>query len=392
MRITIVGPGKRFISGVSYYTISLANALAEQHQVSVLLLRDLLPRRLFPGGARVGQSISALTFSETISVCNGLDWYWGTSAARAIGFLQAQEPEVLILQWWTSAAAHSYLLLRLANALGSRAQTVIEFHEILDPFEQSILPLRLYVQVARRLLFGKIGAYVAHSRGEQAELARIYRLPTNQGFIVNHGSYGHFRQPGQLQPAPRAPFTFLYLGLIRPYKGVEHLIQAFDMLPAALAQQARLVIVGETWEGHHLPAQLIAASPNRERIEFVNRYVTDGEVDHYFSQADVACYPYRRASQSGAARIAISYGIPIIASRVGGLAESLPEYAGTYWCEPGNVAGLRDSLIAVMSAGRRRDYADPFPWSRTARDYQAVFDHLAIAGQSLVPRPSEKSL
>ena len=371
MRITIVGPGKRFISGISYYTISLANALAAHHEVSVLLLRELLPRPLFPGVDHVGRPISPLGFSKTIAVMDGLDWYWGTTAIKAARFLRDRRPEVLVLQWWTSAVAHSYLLLRLVNALGADARTVVEFHEVLDPFEQGVAPLRLYVQAARRLLFKDIAAYVAHSRGDLQVVARTYGLDPGKGFVVSHGSYGHFRGPSSRRRQESDDFTILYFGLIRPYKGVEYLVQAFDALPAHVAERLRLVIVGETWEGHDLPARLIAQSRYRRRIEFVNRYVTDQEVDEFFTRADVTCLPYLRASQSGAAHIATSYGIPIIASQVGGLAESLAEYEGTLFCEPGNVQQLRDALIAVVRT-RRRGFSDPFPWERTVQEYQRV--------------------
>jgi glycosyltransferase involved in cell wall biosynthesis len=371
MRITIVGPGKRFISGISYYTISLANALAAHHEVSVLLLRELLPRRLFPGADHVGRQISPLGFAKTIAVMDGLDWYWGTTAIKAARFLQDRRPEVLVLQWWTSAVAHSYLLLRLVNALGGDARTVVEFHEVLDPFEQGVAPLRLYVQAARRLLFKDLAAYVAHSRRDLQDVACTYGLDPGKGFVVSHGSYDHFRGPGSRCRRDGDDFTILYFGLIRPYKGVEYLVQAFDSLPGDVAERLRLVIVGETWEGHNLPARLIAQSRYCHRIEFVNRYVTDREVDEVFARADVACFPYLRASQSGAARIATSYGIPIIASQVGGLGESLAEYEGTRFCEPGNVGQLREALIEVVRT-RPRGFSDPFPWERTVQEYQSV--------------------
>jgi glycosyltransferase involved in cell wall biosynthesis len=234
-----------------------------------------------------------------------------------------------------------------------------------------VAPLRLYVQAARRLLFKDIAAYVAHSRGDLRDVARTYGLDPGTGFVVSHGSYSHFRGPGSRRRRDGDDFTILYFGLIRPYKGVEYLVQAFDSLPADVAERLRLVIVGETWEGHDLPARLVAQSRYRRRIEFVNRYVTDQEVDEFFARADVTCLPYLRASQSGAARIATSYGLPIIASQVGGLAESLAEYEGTLFCEPGNVQQLREALIEVVRT-RRRGFSDPFPWERTVKEYQCV--------------------
>ena len=72
-------------------------------------------------------------------------------------------------------------------------------------------------------------------------------------------------------------------------------VEAFS----ALGPEYRLTIVGETWEGWTMPAELIAASPVADRIAFVNRYVADAEVDRYFAEADMVVLPYRRSSASG---------------------------------------------------------------------------------------------
>ena len=56
--ICVVGPGTRFISGITYYTFGLANALARHGPVSVVLLRSLLPARLYPGAERVGSGVN----------------------------------------------------------------------------------------------------------------------------------------------------------------------------------------------------------------------------------------------------------------------------------------------------------------------------------------------
>lgn len=78
----IVGPGDRFLSGVSYYTSLLASALAEDGPVALLLLRKLCPRVVYPGRARVGKTDGTLPL-PAVPVFNGLDWFWGSSALGA---------------------------------------------------------------------------------------------------------------------------------------------------------------------------------------------------------------------------------------------------------------------------------------------------------------------
>jgi hypothetical protein len=65
--ITIIGPSRRFLSGVGYYgyyTIHLSNALSEFFKVKAILFRKMLPKKLFPGWRRVGEDLTKIGFSE----------------------------------------------------------------------------------------------------------------------------------------------------------------------------------------------------------------------------------------------------------------------------------------------------------------------------------------
>src|ERR671934_2769809 len=66
VRVCVIGPGTRFLSGLTVYTVRLANALAQSHQVSVLLMRQLLPMRLYPGADRVGHDLARLQFHPRV--------------------------------------------------------------------------------------------------------------------------------------------------------------------------------------------------------------------------------------------------------------------------------------------------------------------------------------
>src|SRR6218665_2380019 len=138
--VMVVGPGARFLSGIGYHTASIENAFARRgDSVSALLIRDLLPGRLYPGRSRVGKHGTEVLRLEKIPTCEGLDWYWGLSLYRAIHFLRERRPRIVLLQWWTAVTAHSYAVLALAARLaGSRV--VLEVHESHDVGEAT-LPL-----------------------------------------------------------------------------------------------------------------------------------------------------------------------------------------------------------------------------------------------------------
>jgi fido (protein-threonine AMPylation protein) len=94
MKVCIIGPSKKFMSGISYFTIDLANAFSEKTDVCVVTLRNLLPKFLFPGKNRVGKKISDLEFNKNIKVFDGIDWYLVPSFFKAIKFIKGYKKDL----------------------------------------------------------------------------------------------------------------------------------------------------------------------------------------------------------------------------------------------------------------------------------------------------------
>ncbi len=110
-KVCIVGPSKKFLSGISYYTIRLSNALSAEYEVSVLCFRNLLPKFMFPGNKHVGKDLANIGYDKETPVFNGMDYNNPLTWYRAYKFLKRERPDVIILQWWTSSVAHMHLLI-----------------------------------------------------------------------------------------------------------------------------------------------------------------------------------------------------------------------------------------------------------------------------------------
>jgi len=393
-RVLVIGSGWRFTSGISYYTCRLTNALAAVTPTRAILMRRLVPTALYPGRARVGTVVNDLQYDERVEVFDGVDWFWGRSMLRARRFIRRDPPEVVVLQWWTGAVLHSYLLLaRLARRRGARV--VMEWHEVQDTGEARIPGVVRYVQLAMRRLLAQVDAHVVHSAYDLALLQTAFGLDPATVTIVPHGPYDHVgagatpalapvpvRVPGDLPADPAAetgqtPLNILYFGIIRPYKGVEDLVAAFALLPAGVRERMRLTIVGETWEGWTAPLDAVAQSPARDRITVVNRYVTDAEVATHFAAADAVVLPYRRSSSSGPLHIAMSAGLPLVVTAVGGLVEAAGDYSGAVFVPPQDPARLAAAL-ADLPGRRGQRYQDPHSWDASVRAYTAVFSGLGL--------------
>lgn len=372
-RICIVGPSKRFLSGISYYTIRLANAMSMEKDVSVVCFRQLLPTFLFPGKCHVGKNISDLNFSPNIPVFDGMDYNNPLTWIQAYSFLKAQKPDIIVLQWWTSSVAHMQLLLKLFAGLLNKPRIIIEFHEVVDPFEESILPIRLYSKITGKLLRKNLDAYITHSESDKELVAKRYSIALEKIHVIPHGLYDQYGELLDIKEARKSlsikdDFVILSFGLIRKYKGTSYLIRAFEQLPTEIIEKSRLLIVGEIWEDRKELLDQIKASPYYKHITLVDEYVPDDKVNVYFSAADVVVLPYLRASQSGIAHIAMSFGKPVIVSEVGGLKESMAKYEGTFFVPPGDVDSIRKAILNRF--GERKHYEVPDQkWDRIINCY-----------------------
>jgi glycosyltransferase involved in cell wall biosynthesis len=344
---------------------------------SVILLRRLLPRLLYPGKRRVGLKRASMEYRSDISIFNGIDWWWGGSLLRAVRFLRSRKSKVLLLEWWTAATLHTYLLLAIvARASGMRV--VIELHELQDPGEAGLALARGYGHWGLRALIRLAHGCIVHSKADWQVFESNYGPMHARVALVPHGPYDQYRDLQEtgdpvsaaalaaVRTAPKSDgvVNLLFFGLIRPYKGLEDLLRVFNSLPREDAERLWLTVVGETWEGCTEPAHLIAASPHADRITFVNEYVPDEVVGAAFAHADVAVLPYRRSSSSGILHVAMSWGLPIVVTSVGGLPEAASGYAGAVFVPPDDPGMLKEGLMkAATLAGQK--FPDPRSWHDT---------------------------
>lgn len=377
-----MGSSWRFLSGISYYTCHVANALADHYDVSAILMRRLLPQHFYPGAARVGADLTVARYRDDVPCLDGVDYYLIPSLFHAVGFLRRHRPHIVLLEWWTGTVLHTYLLLGLV-ARASGAHVVVEFHEGVDTGESQLPFVDAYVGLVGRAVLCITSGIAVHSEFDRTELSARYRLNNKAIVVVPHGPYHYLPDAQGAEELAREDgvIELLFFGIIRPYKGLEHLIEAFDSLSDEEAALFRLSVVGETWEGWTLPADLIAASRHRDRITFVNRYVHDEEVADFYRRSDAVVLPYLRCSSSGVVHMAMSYGLPVIVSSVGGLPEATAGYEGVRFVRPADVDDLRAALLELPSLVGRH-YADVHSWARSAELLATLFQAVAKASDS----------
>src|SRR3954453_853845 len=174
--IVVIGSGTHFLSGISVYSVRLANALsAYGHRVGLMTMRRLIPARLYPGWKRVGAELTHLDRDPTVAHFDGIDWFWFPSLFLGAAFLMRRRPEVVIFEWWTGTIVHSYIALALlARLVGARV--IIEFHEIVPVEEARMALLARYVRTFAPRFFALADGYAVHSTFDRDLVIETWKL------------------------------------------------------------------------------------------------------------------------------------------------------------------------------------------------------------------------
>jgi beta-1,4-mannosyltransferase len=111
-------------------------------------------------------------------------------------------------------------------------------------------------------------------------------------------------------------FVYLYLGSIKPYKGIENLLQSFKKIKN---ERALLIIAGKSFNDEYLKELKI----DHPRVKLHDEFVPDDQLDIYFNAADVVVLPFNNVENSGSVILAMGFKKPIIAPNMGVLKRRL---------------------------------------------------------------------
>jgi glycosyltransferase involved in cell wall biosynthesis len=203
--------------------------------------------------------------------------------------------------------------------------------------------------------FKRFDHYIVHTQYSKEALVSQLTLPEERVTVISHGVFTYYRElvgslGGSEQPPQLAgKKKVLFFGVLKPYKGVDVLLEAFARLPEGVAKDTILQIVGYP----KMPVEPLQFLARRlgiaERVFWDLRFVDEKEVASYFAQADVVVLPYRRIDQSGVLTVALAFGKPVIASRVGGFPEIITDGTHGFLVEPGNPEALAQALSCIVS-------------------------------------------
>jgi glycosyltransferase involved in cell wall biosynthesis len=278
---------------------------------------------------------------------------------------RAADADVLHYQWLTAPPLDVHLL----PSLRPRVMTA---HYILPP-----QPSRRQARSVHRI-FDAMDAVVAHSEHSATRLRDEVGLDPAKVRVIPHGAFDYLTKLPEEKPLPpelegaEGP-VILSFGLLRPYKGIENLLEAYRRMAAAVPARPELWIVGNPRMDVEPLRELAAQAGGR--VRFVTRFVEDAEIPAIFRRADLLVLPYLDAEHSGVLYTGLAFGKPMVLSAVGGFPE-VAEAGAARLVPPGDTAALAAELGELIGdETSRRELAaaaidaaaGPFSWDEAAR-------------------------
>lgn len=312
MKIAILSCFYPYRGGISQFNACLYGELSKTHNVKAFNFKRQYPEFLFPGKTQYVTKDDEAVPVESVSLLDTANPFSYVSTYRQI---RAWEPDVLIVRYWMSYFAPSlgYITRRMRKHC-----KVISILDNVVPHEQRFFdtPLTKY------FLSGSDGS-VTLCEAVSKDLLRL--RPDAEFRVIQHPLYSHFGERIPREEASRKlgldpkRKTILFFGLIRLYKGLDILLEAFEKLP----EDYQLIIAGEPYGSFDRYQKIIDRITKPERIHMSLKYIKDSEVSVFFSAADIAVLPYRSATQSGISSVAYHFEVPMIVTDVGGLKETV---------------------------------------------------------------------
>lgn len=352
MKITIVGPAHPYRGGLASIMETMAREFQSRgEQVDIKTFTVQYPKLLFPGKSQTLETAppSDLSIVRCVNTMNPFNW---VKIGRQI---RRESPDFVLLKYWTPFMAPCFgTIARIAR--GNKHTKVICQIDNVEPHESHIIdyPCNCY-------FLNAVDGYVYMSEQVNAELKQYTQNPA---IFSPHPMFENFGQNVDRAAAcqalgldPQQRYA-MFFGLIRDYKGLDILLEAWGRLKAQGKLDGRkLVIAGEFYASKERYLSQIKSDDIEEDVIIHEGFVADDNVKNYFSMADFVVLPYHTASQSGVTQIAYNFSLPMVVTNVGGLPEIVPHDKVGYVCQP-TFTSVAEAIEHVWSGDNLARYVE----------------------------------
>ena len=345
MKITILGPAHPYRGGLASIMETMARVFRRRGaEVLIRTFTLQYPSLLFPGKS---QTVSTpppddLRIVRCVNTVDPFNWL------RVGRLIRRERPDFVLLKYWTPFMAPCFgTIARLARRNG-HTKVLCQIDNV-EPHERHFVD-----RPFNRYFLRSVDGFIYMSEQVHRELAAYTDAPALFSPHPLFEQFGSRVDRGEacvrLGLDPAAGYA-LFFGLVRDYKGLDWLLDAWAKLrrEGRIADK-KLIVAGEFYTSEEPYRAQIAAHGLQDDVILHNRFIPDAEVKYYFSAADCVVQPYKTATQSGVTQIAYQFCTPMIVTDVGGLAEIVPDGRVGYVCPP-TVEGVAEAIERIYEPG-----------------------------------------
>ena len=352
MKITILGPAHPYRGGLASIMEIMARTFQRRgDEVDIKTFTLQYPSLLFPGESQTVATPppADLRICRCVNTMNPLNW------VRVGRRIRRERPDFVLMKYWTPFMAPCFgTIARIARGNG-HTKVLCQIDNV-EPHERHLTD-----KPFNRYYLHSVDGFVYMSEQVHSELRAYSDAPA---LFSPHPLFENFGERVErseacvrlgLDPANR---YVLFFGLIRDYKGLDLLLDAWAQLRrAGRTEGRRLIVAGEFYTAREPYLNRIADNGLQDEVLLHDRFIPDDDVKYYFSAADFVVQPYKTATQSGVTQIAYQFCVPMVVTKVGGLAEIVPDGRVGYVCEPTpeGVAGAIERMYEGDTLQRFRE-------------------------------------
>ena len=364
MKIVIVGTSYPYRGGIAAFTDRLATEFVKEGiDIEVVTFKLQYPSFLFPGKTQYSDAKAPEGFSveRKINSINPLNWI------KVGKEIRKKNPDIVIFTYWMSFFAPCFGKIARVIKRRCNARCIGLIHNMI-PHEKSVLD-KMFAPYFVKAMDG----FVALSQSVLDDVASLDKQGKPK-CMVPHPLYDHYGEIMERNEAlkhldldPNYRYC-LFFGLVRAYKGLDLLIDAFAD-ERLRKNDVKLIVAGEFYDDEKPYLEQIKKHNLEDFIIVENQYISDDNVKYYFNVADIVVQPYKSATQSGVTQIAYHFEKPMLVTNVGGLGEIIPDGKVGYVVET-KPSSIADALVDFFENGRFdafvegvRDEKQTYQWS-----------------------------
>lgn len=327
MKITILGPAYPYRGGIAAFNDRLAiEFMSAGDDVNIENFSLQYPEFLFPGKTQYNPSKapSDVCMERSVNSVNMFNWI------RIGRKIKKYAPDLLVVRYWMPFMAPCLGTIARIVKNGGKTKVVALVDNII-PHER-----HFYDSFLSKYFIASVDRFVVLSASVREELKQFTDKPCDLNPHPLYDIYGEkvSRECAVEKLGLDAGVRYLmFFGFIRDYKGLDLLLEAYAS-GKFWEKNVRLIVAGEFYGNSEKYFEQARSLGIMDKVIWHNDFINDDMIRYWFGAADIIVQPYKTATQSGITQIGYSLEKPMIVTRVGGLAEIVPDGRAGYVVEP----------------------------------------------------------